>query len=458
MSGKKTIELKFPHTYVLLLYLVLLACVLTYIVPSGAFERVRDEASGQTLVVAGSYHEVEPSPVPPWLIPHKIFETLSSGSVAQLIFFILILCGSLEIIIQTIGLEALAQKISGVFRNKPLFAVCLSIAVFSVMGFAAGVTTQAVVFIPVALAAASAFGFDPVIGVGMIFVGTNLGFTAGMFNPFSVGIAQSIAELPLYSGVWIRWVTWASLLICASLYTVWYTKKTRRKIPVADKSIKQEAAVYRLTVRQKLSASVLAAAIAVVAFGASRYGWSVSEIAVVFMVAGVLAGIAGGFGANKICEVFITGVRQMAGGIFIIGIAATIRTVLADGAILDTIANGLIGAALALPEWARLPGLFLSNAVLDLLITSGSGHAVAAMPVMLPLADVTGFTRQSIVLAYQLGDGITNLVSPLSTTLNAAIVMSGLTFQKWLRFYLPLVGIELVIGVLIMILAGTTGY
>ncbi len=189
---------KFPHTYVLLLGLVLLACVLTYIVPAGSFERVKDEASGQTLVVTGSFNEVPPSPVAPWLIPQKIFETLSTGSVAKLIFFVLILCGSMEIIMQAIGLEALSNKISGVFKNKPLCAISLSIVVFSVMGFSAGMTTQAIVFIPVTLAAVAAFGFDPVIGVGMIFVGTNLGFTAGMFNPFSVGIAQSIAELPLY--------------------------------------------------------------------------------------------------------------------------------------------------------------------------------------------------------------------------------------------------------------------
>ncbi len=449
---------KFPHTYVLLLCLVLLACVLTYIVPAGSFERVKDEASDQTLVIADSFHTVEPSPVPPWLIPQKIFATLSSGSVAKLIFFILTLCGSMEIIMQAIGLEAMSNKISNIFKNKPLYAISISIAVFSVMGFSAGITTQAIVFIPVMLAAVAAFGFDPIIGVGMIFVGTNLGFTAGMFNPFSVGIAQSIAELPLYSGAWMRWVTWICLLICALLYTVWYAKKTRLSFSTIKENTKKETVEKRLTVRQKLSLSVLATSILVVAFGASRYGWSVSEIVVVFITAGVLAGITGGFSSAKICEVFITGVKQMAGGIFIIGIAATIRTVLVDGAILDTIANGLIGTALAMPEWARLPGLFLSNAILNLLITSGSGHAVVAMPIMLPMADIAGVTRQSLVLAYQLGDGITNLVSPLSTTLNAAIVMSGITFQKWLKFYLPLVGLELIVGVMLMVLAGVTGY
>jgi len=448
----------FPHVYIILLSLIILACLMTYIVPAGQFERVIDESSGQTLVIANSFEYTENINVPPWLIPIKLFETLTSRSIAQIIFFIVILSGAFELIIQAIGIDSLSKNIAKAFKKNSFLSVSLLITLFSIAGFTMGMTTEAVMFLPITIAVVGAIGYDKVIAMSLIFVGTNIGFTAGIFNPFSVGIAQSIAELPLYSGMWMRWIVWISLLIPGCFYTHRYAMKTKTDNNVITDGHETVESIPKMNAGQIITLCLLAATIAVIAYGIMQHGWFLPEIAVVFLVAGIMAAIAGKIGVNKSCELFTTGAKKMMGGVFIIGLAATIRTVLADGNILDSIANALIGQMSALPAWVQLPGLMWGNAILNLLITSASGKAVIVMPIITPMADVLDFSRQAAVLAYQVGDGVTNLVSPLSTTLNVAIATSGLSFGKWIKFYYPLVGIYLIIATFIMLFAGFVGY
>ena len=198
--------------------------------------------------------------------------------------------------------------------------------------------------------------------------------------------------------------------------------------------------------------------LALVVWGVSAQGWSVGEIAAVFLVLGLLCGAAAGFGANQVCALLAAGCRKMVAGGLTIGMAAALRLVLVQGGILDSVVYGLIRAVDGLPSWAQLLGMFYANVLLDLLITSGSGHAAVAMPLMVPLADALSLSRQSAVLAFQLGDGLVNLTSPISNTLVSCLALSGVSYQKWLRYFLPLVGIYLVIGAACLLLAGAVGY
>jgi len=448
----------FPHVYIILLILILIACLLTYIVPAGQFGRVYDEVSGQTLVTANSFEYSENVNIPPWLIPIKFFETLTSRSIAQIIFFIVILSGAFELITKPIDIDTLSKNIAKSFRKNSFLSITMLIIIFSVAGFTMGMATEAVMFLPITITVVSALGYDKIIAMSLIFVGTNIGFTAGIFNPFSVGIAQSIAELPMYSGMWMRWIVWVALLIPGCVYTHRYAMKTKTEGEKTTSEYETDDPVPKLKAEQIITLCVLVAALVVIVYGITQYGWFLPEIAVVFLITGVVVSFIGRTGINKSCELFTKGAKKMMGGVFIIGLAATIRTVLADGNILDTIANALIGQMSALPAWAQLPGLMWGNAILNLLVTSASGKAVIVMPIMTTMADVLDFSRQAAVLAYQVGDGVTNLVSPLSTTLNVAIVTSGLTFGKWIKFYFPLVGIYLVVATLIMLFAGFIGY
>jgi uncharacterized ion transporter superfamily protein YfcC len=448
----------FPHVYIILILLILLACLMTYIIPAGRFARELDVASGQTLVIAGSFEYTESTPVPPWLIPIKFFETLTSRSIAQIIFFIVILNGAFELITKALSIESLSRNIAKAFKKNSFLSISALIIMFSVAGFTMGMSTEAVMFLPITIAVVSAMGYDKVIAMSLIFVGTNIGFTAGIFNPFSIGIAQSIAELPLYSGMWIRWLVWFALLIPGCIYTYRYANKTKVSNGIVLDEVEIEEALPKIKAEQIITLCILTAAIVVTAYGVMRYGWFLSEMAIVFLLAGIASAFVGRFGINESCDLFTSGAKKMMGGVFIIGLAATIRTILNEGNIIDTIANGFIGQAASLPGWLHLPGLMWGNAIFNLLITSASGKAVIVMPIMVPMADVLDFSRQAAVLAFQLGDGVTNLTSPLSTTLNVAIATSGLTFRKWIRFYYPLVGIYLIVATIIMLFAGIVGY
>ena len=372
-----------------------------------------NETAGQTVVVPGSFAHTEASPVALWQLPRLFFEALSTGTAPQLMFFVFLLGGAFEVILESGAVAALCAWVVRSFRCRRQWLIPAFVGVFSVFGFTMGLTTASIVFLPLGMEAAKSLGYDEKTGMAMVMLGTNAGFAAGIYNPFSVGVAQTIAELPPYSGAWLR-----------------------------------QGAVLLL----------LLGALGWVVYGVGTQGWRVPEIAAVFLVLGILCGAAAGFSANRICTLQIAGCRKMVAGGLTIGMAAALRLVLVQGGILDSVIYSLLLLVERLPAWANLLGMFYANALLDLLITSGSGHAAVAMPLMVPLADALDLSRQSAVLAFQLGDGLVNLTSPISNTLVSCLALSGVSYPRWLRYFLPLVGIYLAIGTAFMLLAGAVGY
>jgi uncharacterized ion transporter superfamily protein YfcC len=408
----------------------------------------------------------------------KFFEAITSQSTAKLVFFILFIGGAFEIIIQTGSIVRVFERTLVLFRKKRILIIPLFITLFSVLGFTMGLSTASVIFVPIGILAARMLGFDLLTGTAMVALGTNAGFAAGIYNPFSVGIAQTIAEVPLYSGAWIRWLLLVFLISVTSIYIVCYAKRydslaasdqfviqyektddmvlgfTHQK----DTGIEIEMGYKPITIRQKLVLLLFIASFVIVTYGISAWKWEIQEIGVLFLITGIVCGFAYGFEVNRICDIFLDGCKKMLKGVFVIGLAATLRLVLSDGNILDTIAYNLTGFARYFPNWAKLMGMFYGNAALDLMITSGSAHASIAMPIMLPMSDFLGLSRQSAVFAFQLGDGLVNLTSPISTTLTGILAVSGISYGKWIRFFLPLVGIYMVIGSIFILLAGGVGY
>lgn len=450
--GKKK-ALQAPHIFLILAALLLLASALTWVIPSGSYDRVFNEATNQTVVVPDSFTYTSPTPMAPWRLPRLLFEALSTGFTPKLIFFVLFLSGTFEIIMESGAIAALCTWVVQRFRHRQAWIVPAFVGVFSIFGFTMGLTTAAIVFLPLGMTAAKALGYDAKTGMSMVMLGTNAGFAAGAYNPFSVGVAQTIAELPLYSGAWLRWLLLAALVIATSAYIL------RR---AGTPALSGEKALFTeqppLTPRQGLVLALLFGALGLVIYGVSTRGWGVAEIAAAFLVLGILCGAAAGFGANQICVLLTSGCKKMTGGALTIGIASTLRLVLTQGGILDSVICGLLYVVESLPSWSQLLGMFYANALLDLLITSGSGHAAVAMPLMVPLADALCLSRQSAVLAFQLGDGLVNLVSPISSTLVSCLALSGVSYQKWIKYFLPLVGIYLLIGTAFMLLAGAVGY
>ncbi len=471
---------KTPHVFVILFILVVFASLLTYIIPAGSFERVKDEALGQTIVVADSFKETEDSPVALWKLPEKIIEAITSESAVKLIFFIFFIGGAFEIIMQTGSITAFFENILYRFRNKRIWIIPVFVTLFSILGFTMGLSTASVIFVPIGILAARMLGFGLLTGTAMVALGVNAGFAAGVFNPFSVGIAQTIAEVPMYSGAWIRWMLLIFLLAATCIYIINYAKKYDLKedsenyeskareifYPKAIEGGSPEKAPYlsgglmqsKLSVRQNMVLIVFVLMFVIVTYGLSKWDWDTKSMSVLFLLSGITIGLIYGFNISTVCEHFVNGCRKMVKGALVIGLAATIRLVLSDGHIMDTIAYYLTGFALDLPDSAKLLGMFYGNAALDFLITSGSAHAAVAMPIMVPMTDFLGLSRQSAVFAFQLGDGLVNLCSPISTTLTGILAVSGISYGKWVRFFFPLVGIYMGIGTAFILLAGLVGY
>ena len=439
-----------PHIFLILAGLLLLAAMLTYLIPAGSYDRVFDEAAGQTVVVPGSFTYVTPTPVSLWQLPVLLFEAFSSGNAPKLISFVFFLSGAFEIILESGAAASLCGWMVGKFRRRRAWIIPVFVGTFSMLGFTMGLTTASIIFVPVGIAAARSLGYDDRTGMAMVMLGTNAGFAAGIYNPFSVGIAQTIAELPLYSGAWLRWLLLVALVTATSLYILC---RADRPAPSGEESF-----AGSVTLRQGLVLVLLLGALALVVWGVSARRWGVGEIAAVFLVLGILCGMAAGFEANRVCGLLVTGCKKMMSGALTIGMAAALRLVLVRGGILDSVVYGLLQLVEQLPPWSQLLGMFYANVLLDLLITSGSGHAAVAMPLMVPLADALSLSRQAAVLAFQLGDGLVNLVSPVSNTLVSCLALAGISYPKWLRYFLPLVGIYLVIGTGFMLLAGAVGY
>lgn len=449
------------HVFVILLFLVFLASILTYCVPAGEFDRVLDEVSGQTIVVADSYKTIANNPIAPWKIPEMFYKAITSETAAGLIFFIFIIGGSFEIIMSTGSLTALCESVLYYFQKRKTWIIPVFISLFSIFGFTMGLATAAVIFVPIGIAASKTLGFDKLTGTAMVALGTNAGFAAGIFNPFSVGIAQSIAEVPLYSGAWIRVLLLVALIIATSAYLMRYAAKYDR-IAVSENGnmvgIDLETEKVHMTVRQKIVLIEFIILFGFITYGVTYLKFDTSNLAVTFMVMGVVTGLTAGFTIYEVCELFTAGCKKMVKGSLVIGIAATLRLVLTEGNILDTITYQLTGLIYYVPHWAQLTGMFYANAAIDLLITSGSSHAAVVMPIMTPMADFLGLSRQSAVFAFQLGDGLVNLTSPISTTLTGILAVSELSYGKWFKFFIPLVGIYMIIGTIFMILAGVAGY
>ncbi|MGO4106380.1 YfcC family protein [Paenibacillus sp. YAF4_2] len=456
---------KMPHTYVILIFLVLVAAALTYVVPAGEFDRVEDAATGKTLVVPNSYHEVDSSPVGIFSIPKLIVHGLIDS--ADVVFFILIIGGTFEIISSTGTIEAITGRVARNFSNKGRWVIPIFIMLFSVAGFTMGMSTEVMVFVPIGIAVARALGFDALTGTAMVSLGASCGFTAGILNPFNVGLAQSIAEVPMFSGAWLRVILLICLIAVTSLYIVRYAGKVRanpEKSLVIDLEREVESKELDLTklprmqVKHYLTIIVIIAGFATLVWGVSKKDWWMEELAALFLTMGIVSGFCAGYGPSRVATEFVKGAKAITYGALIIGFARGIMVVLDQGNVIDSIVNGLSVLVGELPGPVQVLGMYLFQNVMNIFITSGTGMAVTTMPIMVPLADIIGVTRQTTVLAFQLGDGFSNMILPTSSALMGSLAVSGIPYQKWVKFFWPLMLMWIVIGAVLMVVAHMINY
>lgn len=454
---------KTPHTFVILVAIIIIAAIATYLIPAGEFTRFKDAATGKTLVEAGSYHRIASNPLNPLLIPSVIYTGIVKS--ASTITFMLIIGGAFEVITSTGALTALCKKLSKTFSKHKYAVIPVFLTLFSIFGFTMGMSSEVMIFVPIGITLALFLGLDKVTGTAMIALGAAVGFTAGILNPFNVGVAQDIAELPLFSGMAYRIVILVILLVATSAYIIIYAKKVAAN---PEKSVIygiQEDTEYTFEdVSDSISKSqiavlvIMAAGFGILIYGLSKKGWYFEEMSGLFIFMGIACGLVSGYGPSRIAKEFGNGAKGIVVGCLIIGIARTVEVILSDAKILDTIVYGIVNIVNVMPGSIKAVGMFICQSLINCVIVSGTGQVAVTMPLMVPVSDLVGISRQTAVLAFQLGDGFSNSVLPMSSSLMGYLAVSKIPYSKWLKFMMPLFLIWTALGCLFMLGALIIGY
>ena len=454
---------KTPHTFVILVAIIIIAAIATYLIPAGEFTRFKDAATGKTLVEAGSYHRIASNPLNPLLIPSAIYTGIVKS--ASTITFMLIIGGAFEVITSTGALTALCKKLSKTFSKHKYAVIPVFLTLFSIFGFTMGMSSEVMIFVPIGITLALFLGLDKVTGTAMIALGAAVGFTAGILNPFNVGVAQDIAELPLFSGMAYRIVILVILLVATSAYIIIYAKKVAAN---PEKSVIygiQEDTEYTFEdVSDSISKSqiavlvIMAAGFGILIYGLSKKGWYFEEMSGLFIFMGIACGLVSGYGPSRIAKEFGNGAKGIVVGCLIIGIARTVEVILSDAKILDTIVYGIVNIVNVMPGSIKAVGMLICQSLINCVIVSGTGQAAVTMPLMVPVSDLVGISRQTAVLAFQLGDGFSNSVLPMSSSLMGYLAVSKIPYSKWLKFMMPLFLIWTALGCLFMLGALIIGY
>ncbi|WP_026858983.1 MULTISPECIES: YfcC family protein [Jeotgalicoccus] len=430
---------EFPDTYVIVFAVLLLAVAATYIVPAGTFDRIEND--GITTIVSGTYENVESAPAGFM----DIFMSVQTGMVesAGLIFLVLFAGGMFEIINKSGAIHTGIYSAIDRMRGKEFLLIATIIILFALGGAVGALANSVIPFVAIGVLLVKALKLDAIVAVAITFNAAFIGFSAGFLNPYTVGVAHNISELPLFSGMTFRLIAFVLLVGV----TIWYTWRYCRKI-LNDPSrslIGIEAGGEdklnfdeTFTSRHKIILLWTAAALIFFVFAVVKFQWTTDHMAAFFVIIGLVAGLIAGMNYNTIAITFLEGCKNLVYGALIIGLARAVLVIMENGQILDTLVNALSQPLSALPPVATAIGMFVMNSVFNFFVPSGSGQAAIMMPIQTPLADMIGITRQVSVLAFQFGDGFSNVLFPTSGPLMASLAVAGVSWIKWAKWFFPL--------------------
>lgn len=464
MTKKDVKKFEFPHTLVIIVMLIIFAVLLTYVVPAGKFERIKDAVTGQQIIVADKFSVIPNTPINFLKIPLIIFDGLKKSS--TIVFVVLIVGGAFNVIIKTGMFQAFTGKITKIFQNKETLIIPAFTTVFALACMTMGVNTF-IGFAPVAIMLARGMGYDAVVGVAMVALGGAVGFSTGTFNPFTTGVAQALAGLPMFSGLGFRVFCFVVFLIVTNLYIIWYAKKVKknpeysvvRELEISEGALflKEEEKI-EVNKKHYVVLLVVLSLFALLVYGGTNWHWGLEQSGALFIWMAILGGLAYGFSPSKIAKEFVVGAKGLVLGALIIGVARSISIVLDEGKILDTAVFYLGNLLASLPGYLQAVGMFIMQLLINGLITSGSGQAAVTMPIMLPVADMINMTKQTAVLAFNFGDGLSNYVLPTSSALMGFLAVANIPYDKWMKFMWKLFLIWIVTGSVLIVIANAINY
>ncbi|MEB6054484.1 YfcC family protein [Staphylococcus gallinarum] len=463
---KKAKKFNMPHIYVILFIFGVIATISTYFIPSGQFKRIKGP-EGREMVDADSFHFISSKPVGIVdfisIIPKGLIEA------GEIVFFTLIIGGMFMVLRKTGIIEIAVDKLARRFINQSVLIIPVLTTVFAIVATLIGTAELSLVYIPVIIPLIIALGYDSITATAIALCGTVVGFTVGVLNPINTGLAQKLSGIPVFSGIGLRIILFIVVLAVTIMFIMRYAQKIKNKPTLSSvyhadiekrdlyQNITNQEPI-EATNRQKWGIAVVLLFFVILVYGVISQGWFMIEMAGLFIIMGIIVGLVTGLSTQAICEAFNEGFKDVLMGAIIVGLARSIAVVLEDGKIMDTIVHGLGSVIDGATPTIAVVGMYAVQVAINFIISSGSGQALVTMPIMAPLADMLGITRQTAVLAFQLGDGFTHVFYPTSGYFMAALAIGGVSYTKWIRFFFPLFIIWGVISIITLIIAQLTGW
>ena len=451
METKKK-QFKMPHTFVIIGIIILFAVLLTWIIPAGSYTRFENEA-GIKVIDPNDFNYIDKTPVNPLEIPLYIVKAFIKR--IDLMLVIMFAGGAFHILTKTGALHAVVAKMAKIFSTRVYLFLPILTLVFGLICTTQGVNLF-IAFAPIMVMMAFAMGLDSITGASIILLGGAIGFSTGPLNINTTIVAQKIAGLPLYSGVGYRFICFAVFYVITNIYLIRYALKIQKHPELSPMYEIDKTSEFRnaadldsfgkLDARKILIMLVFFASLILIVYGGIKLDWDMSETASVFLALAVIEGVLGGFGPSAISKEFLEGCKKMLGAAFIIGMAQAISSIMNAGHITDTVVHALANGLNFVPTILLGPAMLLANTIINVFLTSGSGQAAAVIPILAPLADLVGVTRQTAILSFNFGDGFCNYVLPTSTALMGIISAVNIPYDRWMKFMWKLFLIWLAVG------------
>lgn len=463
-TEKKKFHFKMPHTYVILVSIMVLMLVLTHIIPAGEYDRTED-AFGNTVVVEGSYHTIDVDA--PGIF--DLFLSLQEGYVdaANIMFLIIFAYGFVYVLTKNGTMDAALGTMVKKIGTRVSLLIPITMFVLGVLGSTMGIYEEVYGLFPVFVGIFMALGYDAIVGGATIFLGVSIGYAAGTTNPYNIAVAQDVAGVELYSGMEFRWIIFAAFEALAIFYVMRYARRVKadpsrsllKGIQIDSVEMKSINSLdeVKMTLRQKLCLVLFFGVIAFLTYSVLELGWYIDEIAALFLMAMVVAGIISGYSATEICQTFIESTKSMVSSMLIVGFTRGILILMKQGCITDTIVYGLVNLLDGASKYVAAYGMLILQNIIKFFINGSTSQATITMPIMAPTAELVGLSKQIAVLAYQFGNGFADCFWPTSCALCCGL-MGGVPLNKWYRFVTPLFLMMLVLEFVFMTIAVWIGY
>ena len=451
----------FPHTITIIMFIMVVFVILTWVIQAGEYQR--EEFNGRMVVVPGTFKEIPNQPQGLWAMltaPIKGFV-----SAAQIIGFCLLVGGAFGMINKTGAISSGLSSVLSLSIRKPKYkklVIPLVMTLFSLAGATFGMSESVIVFVMITIPLAIAMGYDSITGICMSFMAAGVGFAAAITNPFNIGVAQGIAELPMFSGWDFRIIVWVIMTSLAIIYVVLYTRKLEKNpllSPVyeLDKTRNLQdlnnTDQMEFTWKRKAILAFLFISLVILVIGANKWKWYINEISALFLALGIVSAIIYRLSMKETIDSFISGAKDMITAGIIIGLSRGLLVIATDGKIIDSILFAVSGWGKDLPPEVSIQFIFLFQSCFTFLVPSGSGQAALTVPIVAPLSDLLGIGRQTAILAFQLGDGIMSMIVPTSGVTMGVLAIANIPYPVWLKWFVKLLLLFFIASMLLLVFA-----